>query len=55
MNFEWTKKCILNITSSGKLSSDRNIAQYAHEIWGLEPSWEKLPAPHEPEDKNAKK
>ena len=52
---EWTKKCILNIASSGKFSSDRTIAQYAREIWGIEPSWEKLPAPHEPKDEDAKK
>jgi len=52
---EWTKKCIMNIASSGKFSSDRTIAQYAREIWGIEPSWEKLPAPHEPKDEDAKK
>lgn len=39
---------IHNIASSGKFSSDRTIAEYAREIWGVEPSWEKLPAPHEP-------
>lgn len=38
---------IMNIASSGKFSSDRTIAEYAREIWGVEPSWEKLPAPHE--------
>ena len=42
------KMAILNIASSGKFSSDRTIAEYAREIWGVEPSWEKLPAPHEP-------
>ena len=42
------KMCIHNIASSGKFSSDRTIAEYAREIWGVEPSWEKLPAPHEP-------
>lgn len=45
---EWTKMALLNIASSGKFSSDRTIAEYAREIWGVEPSWEKLPAPHEP-------
>lgn len=38
---------IMNIASSGKFSSDRTIAEYAREIWGVEPSWEKLPAPNE--------
>ncbi|GIY43625.1 glycogen phosphorylase [Caerostris darwini] len=47
---EWTKMAIMNIASSGKFSSDRTIAEYAREIWGVEPSWEKLPAPHEARD-----
>ncbi|RXG59929.1 Glycogen phosphorylase [Armadillidium vulgare] len=51
---EWTKKCIMNIASSGKFSSDRTIAEYGREIWGVEPSWEKLPAPHEPKDEESK-
>jgi starch phosphorylase len=51
----WTKMCIYNIASSGKFSSDRTIAEYAREIWGVEPSWEKLPAPHEPRDEGEKK
>ncbi|XP_013855071.1 glycogen phosphorylase, muscle form [Austrofundulus limnaeus] len=42
---EWTKKVIYNIAGSGKFSSDRTIAQYAREIWGVEPNLEKLPAP----------
>lgn len=37
----------MNIASSGKFSTDRTIAQYAREIWGIEPSKEKLPAPYE--------
>jgi len=45
---EWTKKAIHNIASSGKFSSDRTIAQYAREIWGMEPTYDKLPAPSEP-------
>ncbi|XP_027004769.1 glycogen phosphorylase, muscle form [Tachysurus fulvidraco] len=45
---EWTKKVIYNIAASGKFSSDRTIAQYAREIWGVEPSMEKLPAPDDP-------
>ena len=31
-----------------KLNSDRTIAQYAREIWGVETSNIRLPAPHEP-------
>ncbi|KAJ8348328.1 hypothetical protein SKAU_G00269170 [Synaphobranchus kaupii] len=44
---EWTKKVIHNIAGCGKFSSDRTIAQYAREIWGVEPSMEKLAAPDE--------
>ncbi|EFX80949.1 hypothetical protein DAPPUDRAFT_42841 [Daphnia pulex] len=44
----WMKMCIHNIASSGKFSSDRTIAEYAREIWDVEPTWDKLPAPHEP-------
>lgn len=39
--------CVHNIASSGKFSSDRTIADYAREIWGVEPNEVKLPAPHE--------
>uniref|UniRef100_A0A7N8WZX3 Alpha-1,4 glucan phosphorylase n=1 Tax=Mastacembelus armatus TaxID=205130 RepID=A0A7N8WZX3_9TELE len=42
---EWTKKVIYNIAGCGKFSSDRTIAQYAREIWGVEPTLEKLPNP----------
>lgn len=42
---KWLEMSIHNIASSGKFSSDRTIAEYAREIWGVEPSWEKLPAP----------
>lgn len=38
----------MNIAASGKFSSDRTIAQYAREIWGVEPTDVKLPAPSEP-------
>uniref|UniRef100_A0A4W5PH11 Alpha-1,4 glucan phosphorylase n=1 Tax=Hucho hucho TaxID=62062 RepID=A0A4W5PH11_9TELE len=44
---EWTKMVIHNIAGCGKFSSDRTIAQYAREIWGIEPSLEKIPAPDE--------
>src|SRR5271157_420010 len=32
---DWARKVILNIAGSGKFSSDRAIAQYADEIWGV--------------------
>lgn len=44
---EWTRMVIRNIATSGKFSSDRTIAQYAREIWGVEPSRQRLPAPDE--------
>lgn len=44
---EWTRKCILNIAASGKFSSDRTIAEYAREIWDVEPDLSILPAPFE--------
>jgi glycogen phosphorylase len=34
---EWAKKAILNVASSGKFSSDRTIAEYASDIWKVEP------------------
>uniref|UniRef100_A0A673LEE6 Alpha-1,4 glucan phosphorylase n=1 Tax=Sinocyclocheilus rhinocerous TaxID=307959 RepID=A0A673LEE6_9TELE len=45
---EWTKMVIHNIAGCGKFSSDRTIAQYAREIWGMEPSLEKIAAPDDP-------
>jgi len=33
----WAQKAILNVASSGKFSSDRSIAEYASEIWKVEP------------------
>jgi|SRR5436305_3491186 len=33
----WAQKAILNVASSGKFSSDRTIAEYAADIWKLEP------------------
>ncbi|XP_064621871.1 glycogen phosphorylase, muscle form-like isoform X2 [Lineus longissimus] len=43
----WTQMALMNIAASGKFSSDRTIAEYAREIWGVEPTKMKLPAPHE--------
>ncbi|HTT09627.1 MAG TPA: glycogen/starch/alpha-glucan phosphorylase [Burkholderiaceae bacterium] len=34
---EWTRKAILNIAAAGKFSSDRTIAEYAHDIWRVQP------------------
>jgi starch phosphorylase len=34
---EWARKAILNVAASGKFSSDRTIAEYATEIWGVRP------------------
>jgi starch phosphorylase len=48
---QWIKKALLNIAASGKFSSDRTIAQYATEIWGVQPTKNKLPAPYENPDK----
>jgi len=47
---KWVEMAIHNIASSGKFSSDRTIAEYAREIWDVEPTWQKLPDPHEPRD-----
>jgi len=43
---KWAQMAIHNIASSGKFSSDRTIAEYAREIWGMEPNYEKLADPH---------
>merc|ERR1719495_1472223 len=43
---KWAEMAIHNIASSGKFSSDRTIAEYAREIWGMEPNYEKLRDPH---------
>jgi len=42
---KWLEMAINNVASSGKFSSDRTIAEYAKDIWDVEPSWEKLPPP----------
>ena len=33
----WASKAILNVAASGKFSSDRTIAEYASEIWNVQP------------------
>ncbi|MCR4411201.1 MAG: glycogen/starch/alpha-glucan phosphorylase [Thermoguttaceae bacterium] len=33
----WSRKVIANIAGSGRFSSDRTIAEYASEIWNVEP------------------
>ena len=33
----WTRQAILNIAASGRFSSDRTIAEYAQDIWDVEP------------------
>ena len=33
----WARKCWINITESGRFSSDRTISQYADGIWRIEP------------------
>ena len=34
---EWARKVVLNIASSGQFSSDRTVAEYARDIWEVEP------------------
>ncbi|MFO7937386.1 MAG: glycogen/starch/alpha-glucan phosphorylase [Kiritimatiellia bacterium] len=33
----WDRKALLNVARSGKFSSDRTIAEYARDIWHIEP------------------
>jgi glycogen phosphorylase len=34
---DWARTALLNVASSGPFSSDRTIAEYARDIWNLEP------------------
>ena len=34
---DWARKALINIANAGKFSSDRTIAEYAKEIWNIEP------------------
>ncbi len=34
---EWTRKAILNVAHVGRFSSDRAVAEYARDIWRVEP------------------
>ncbi|WP_374586131.1 glycogen/starch/alpha-glucan phosphorylase [Ideonella dechloratans] len=40
---EWTRKAVLNVAGMGFFSSDRTIAEYAHDIWHITPVH--IPAP----------
>jgi starch phosphorylase len=33
----WARMALLNVAASGKFSSDRTVAEYASEIWGVKP------------------
>ena len=33
----WARKTLLTIARMGRFSSDRTVAEYADEIWGIEP------------------
>jgi starch phosphorylase len=35
--YEWARKAMLNVAGSGQFSSDRTIAEYAAEIWNIQP------------------
>lgn len=36
---------IRNIAGSGRFSSDRTVSEYAKQIWQIQPTQNKLPAP----------
>jgi starch phosphorylase len=41
----WARTAILNVASCGKFSSDRTIAEYAADIWKVQP----CPVPRKPQ------
>ncbi|KAJ8919353.1 hypothetical protein NQ315_003938 [Exocentrus adspersus] len=47
---KWLEMAINNIATSGKFSSDRTIIEYGKDIWGVKPSYEKLPDPSVPRE-----
>lgn len=47
---KWLEMAINNIATSGKFSSDRTIIEYGKDIWGVEPSYKKLPDPSVPRE-----
>ena len=34
---EWDRRAVINVASAGKFSSDRSIAEYAKNIWNIQP------------------
>ena len=44
----WGRKAVLNVARSGRVSSDRTIAEYAEEIWGATPCPVGPPGPSGP-------
>jgi len=48
---KWQKMCLYNIAATGKFSTDRTIAEYCREIWGINPGTIQLPPPYETEHK----
>lgn len=46
---KWSRMALYNIASTGKFSTDRTIAEYAREIWGIDQFESSLPAPYENE------
>ncbi|KAA0197376.1 Glycogen phosphorylase [Fasciolopsis buskii] len=44
----WSRMVLCNIAGAGRFSSDRTVAEYAREMWNVDPSESKLPPPSEP-------
>jgi glycogen phosphorylase len=40
----WLEKAVINVARMGRFSSDRTIAQYARDIWGIVPAQPPSPA-----------